>query len=72
MQVSVWRDDYGVEWELVQLGLDEVGGGCIIRECRNRLDAADGDAREGVEVIARFGDREDAEAFLEEEGFFRV
>ncbi|WP_005037298.1 hypothetical protein [Holophaga foetida] len=72
MQVSVWRDEHGVEWELVQLGLDEVGGGCIIRECRNRLDAADGDVREGVEVVARFGDREDAEAFLEEEGFFRV
>ncbi|MBP1628483.1 MAG: hypothetical protein H6Q00_2958 [Holophagaceae bacterium] len=72
MQVQVWRDDYGVEWELVQLGLDEVGGGCIIRECRNRLDAADGDVREGVEVVARFGDREDAEAFLEEEGFHRA
>jgi hypothetical protein len=28
--------------------------------------------REGVEVIARFGDLEDAEAFLEEEGFARI
>jgi len=69
MQVQVWRDEHGVEWELVQLGLDEVGGGCIIREGLSSLDVADGDAREGVEVIARFGDREDAEAFLLEEGF---
>jgi uncharacterized protein (DUF1330 family) len=69
MRVEVWRDEHGVVWELVQLGLDEVGGGCIIREGFNALDRADGDAREGVEVIARFGDREDARAFLESEGF---
>jgi len=72
MQVQVWRDEHGVTWELVQLALDEVGGTCIIREGFNSLDRADGDMREGVEVIARFGDREDAEAFLAEEGFVRV
>ncbi len=49
-----------------------MGGSCIIREGFNSLDRADGDMREGVEVIARFGDVEDAEAFLEEEGFSRV
>jgi len=69
MRVELWRDEHGVEWELVQLGLDEIGGGCIIREGSNALDRADGDVREGVEVIARFGDVEDARAFLEEEGF---
>jgi Mlc titration factor MtfA (ptsG expression regulator) len=71
MRVEVWRDDHGVLWELVQLGLDEVGGGCIIREGANALDRADGDVREGVDVIARFGDIEDARDFLEEEGFER-
>lgn len=68
-KVEIWQDDHGVRWELVQLGLDEVGGGCLIREGRSRLDLADGDAREGVDVIARFGDVEDARAFLQEEGF---
>jgi hypothetical protein len=72
MKVEVWRDEHGVTWELVRLALDEVGGSCIIREGFNSLDRADGDMREGVEVIARFGDVEDAEAFLEEEGFSRV
>jgi hypothetical protein len=72
MKVQVWRDEHGVTWELVQLALDEVGGICIIREGFNSLDRADGDMREGVEVIARFGDLEDAEAFLEEEGFSRI
>jgi len=71
MRVEVWRDEHGTEWELVQLGLDEIGGSCIIRE-RNSLDAADGDVREGLDVIARFGDPEDARAFLDEEGFTPV
>ena len=65
---ELWRDAGGVEWELVQLGLDEVGGACLVRE-RNRLDAVDGDAREGFQVLARFGDPEDARAWLAEEGF---
>ncbi len=69
VQVEVWRDEHGVEWELVQLGLDEIGGGCVIRE-RNRLDEIDGDHREGFDVIARFGDREAAEDYLRDEGFF--
>ena len=68
MRVEVWRDEHGTEWELVQFALDEVGGACVVRE-RNRLDAADGDVREGMEVVARFGDLEEARAFLLEEGF---
>jgi uncharacterized protein (DUF1330 family) len=68
-RVQVWQDEHGVQWELVQMALDEVGGGCLVREGRSGLDWADGDAREGVEVIARFGDAEDARAFLYEEGF---
>lgn len=71
-RVQVWKDEHGVEWQLVQLALDEVGGGCLVRECRSALDLADGDAREGVEVIARFGDVEDARAFLLAEGFLPV
>jgi len=69
IHVEVWRDEHGSEWELVQLGLDVVGGSCVIRE-RNRLDAIDGDDREGFDVIARFGDREAAEDYLRDEGFF--
>lgn len=68
MRVEVWRDEHGYEVELVQLALDEVGGACIVRE-RNVLDALDGDVNEGPEVLARFGDPEDARAFLEQEGF---
>ena len=68
-RVQLWQDEHGVKWELVQLALDEVGGGCLIREGLSSLDLADGDAREGVEVIARFGDAEDARAFLYAEGF---
>ncbi len=71
MRVEVWRDGHGTEWELVQLGLDEIGGSCLIRE-RNALDAGDGDVREGLDVIARFGDPEDARSFLEDEGFVPV
>ncbi len=69
MSVEAWRDGHGVTWELVQLGLDEIGGACVIRECFSTLDRADGDTREGAEVIARFGDPENARAFLRAEGF---
>jgi Mlc titration factor MtfA (ptsG expression regulator) len=72
MKVEIWRDEHGVTWELVQLGMDASGGGCIIREGFNSLDRSDGDYREGVDVIARFGAIEDARAYLEEEGFERV
>lgn len=68
LHVELWRDEHGVLWELVQFGLDEVGGSCLIRE-RNALDALDGDAREGDAVVARFGDPEAARDFLREEGF---
>jgi hypothetical protein len=66
--VELWRDEHGVIRELVQFGLDEIGGACVIRE-RNNLDALDGDGNEGDMVIARFGDPEDARAFLWDEGF---
>jgi hypothetical protein len=69
VHIEVWIDDHGVQWELVHLGLDEIGGSCIIREGISSLDVADGDGREGVEVIARFGDVEDGRSFLREEGF---
>jgi hypothetical protein len=68
MRVEVWRDEHGWVRELVQLGLDEIGGACVIREA-NPLDALDGDGREGYGIVARFGDPEDARAFLREEGF---
>ena len=69
VKIETWRDEHGVTWELVQLSLDEVGGSCIVRECVSSLDVADGDDREGVEVIARFGDPEDARDYLYSEGF---
>ena len=68
LHVEVWQDDHGVIWELVQFGLDEVGGSCVIRE-HNRLDAVDGDGDEGDTVVARFGDPEEARDFLLDEGF---
>lgn len=68
LHVELWRDEHGVVRELVQFGLDEIGGSCVIRE-RNPLDALDGDLREGDEVVARFGDPEAAREFLWEEGF---
>ena len=68
LQVELWTDEQGSLRELVQFGLDEIGGACVIRE-RNNLDALDGDAREGDTVIARFGDPEDARDFLLDEGF---
>ena len=66
--VELWRDEHGVIRELVQFGLDEIGGACVIRE-RNNLDALDGDGNEGDMVVARFGDPEDARSFLWDEGF---
>ncbi len=68
LMVEMWQDEHGVVWELVQFGLDEIGGACIIRE-RNSLDASDGDADEGDMVVARFGDPEAARDFLRDEGF---
>jgi hypothetical protein len=68
LRVELWRDEHGGIRELVEFGLDEIGGACIIREC-NSLDASDGDANEGDMVIARFGDPEDARDFLWGEGF---
>jgi hypothetical protein len=67
--VEVWQDEHGTQRELVQFGLDEIGGSCVIRE-RNSLDALDGDVREGDMVVARFGDPEDARDFLRDEGFW--
>ncbi|MDR3683244.1 MAG: hypothetical protein P4L11_05905 [Geothrix sp.] len=66
--VELWRDEHGCIRELVQFGLDEIGGACLIRE-RNGLDALDGDGSEGDMVVARFGDPEDARNFLLDEGF---
>jgi uncharacterized protein (DUF1330 family) len=66
--VELWRDEHGFLRELVQFGLDEIGGACVIRE-RNGLDDLDGDVNEGDTVIARFGDPEDARDFLRDEGF---
>ena len=68
LRVEVWRDEHGCVRELVQFGLDEIGGACIIRE-HNGLDGLDGDADEGDMVIARLGDPEDARDFLRDEGF---
>jgi uncharacterized protein (DUF1330 family) len=68
LHVELWRDDHGSLRELVQFGLDETGGACVIRE-RNNLDALDGDVDEGDMVIARFGDPEAARDFLRDEGF---
>ena len=65
-RVEAWADEHGVTWELVQM---EGGGDCLIREGWSRLDYLDGDAREGVQVIARFEGAEDARAFLLGEGF---
>lgn len=61
--VEIWRDEHGTEWELA-----DFGDGCLVRE-RNALDLADGDAREGYAVIARFTDAQDARDFLRREGF---
>lgn len=68
LHVELWQDEHGAIRELVQFGLDEIGGACVIRE-RNSLDALDGDVNEGDMVVARFGDPEDARDFLRDEGF---
>ena len=68
LHVELWQDEFGTVRELVQFGLDEVGGACVIRE-RNALDALDGDSNEGDTIVARFGDPEDARDFLYDEGF---
>ena len=65
-RVEIWRDEHGTRWELVESAFE---GGCIIREGRSSLDWADGDVREGVDLVARFNDSEDARAFLMSEGF---
>ena len=31
LRVEVWRDELGIIREIVQFGLDEIGGSCIIR-----------------------------------------
>ncbi len=68
--IEVWRDEHGTEWELVGLDLGGLEGPCLVRQGFSRADRIDGDAREGVEIIARFEDPEDARRFLAEEGFF--
>ncbi len=67
--VEIWQDELGTVWELVSLDLEAVEGPCLVRQGPSRVDLLDGDAREGVEVIARFEDAEDARRFLLEEGF---
>lgn len=67
--VEAWRDEHGTVWELVALDLGALDGPCLIRQGFSRADLLDGDAREGVEVIARFGDPESARDFLADEGF---
>lgn len=67
--VELWRDEFGTEWELVGLDLGEADGPCLIRQGLSRADWMDGDVREGVEVIARFNDPEDARRFMAGEGF---
>ncbi|MBI4912236.1 MAG: hypothetical protein HY823_05830 [Acidobacteria bacterium] len=69
LRVEVWLDEHGTRWELVQLGLDEVGGGCLVREGPSHAQILDGDLREGFHVVARFGDLEGARSFLQAEGF---
>ena len=69
MKIEVWQDEHGVTWELVQMGLDGIAGGCIVREGFNSLSRSDGDYREGRgrhRPLRRGGRRR---TFLEEEGF---
>ncbi len=65
MRIESWIDASGILWELVELG----DGDCLIRQGLDRCSWADGDVREGVEVVARFNDPETARAFLWDEGF---
>lgn len=67
--VEIWQDEHGTVWELVGLLLGDLEGPCLIRQGFTRADCLDGDTREGVEVIARFEDPEEARRFLAEEGF---
>jgi hypothetical protein len=67
--VETWQDEHGTLWELVGLDLGDLEGPCLVRQGFSRADWMDGDVREGVEVIARFEDPEDARRFLAEEGF---
>ena len=67
--VEAWQDEHGTVWELVDLVLDQLEGPCLVRQGFSRADHLDGDTREGVEIIARFDDPEEARRFLEEEGF---
>lgn len=65
MSVELWMDVHGTVWELVVLG----DGDCLVRQGLDMCDVIDGDAREGVQVMARFSDPADARIFLWEEGF---
>ena len=67
--VEVWQGELGTTWELVSLDLGDLDGPCLVRQGFSQADRLDGDAREGVEVIARFLDAEEARRFLAEEGF---
>jgi hypothetical protein len=67
--VEIWQDEHGTIWELVGMTLGDLDGPCLIRQGFSRTDHFDGDTREGVEVIARFEDPEEARRFLAEEGF---
>lgn len=70
--VEAWFDEHGTLWELVDLNLGDLDGPCLVRQGFSRSDRLDGDVREGVEIIARFDDPEDARRFLAEEGFSPV
>ena len=70
--MEAWQDEHGTLWELVDLNLGSLDGPCLVRQGFSRADRLDGDAREGVEVIARFDDPEDARRFLAEEGFMCI
>jgi len=63
--VETWTDGYGTFWDLVVMG----DGDCMIRQGYDSRDRLDGDVREGVDVIARFGDAESGRSFLWSEGF---
>lgn len=67
--VEAWQDEHGTTWELVSLDLESLDGPCLVRQGFSRADRLDGDLREGVEIIARFEDPEEARRFLAEEGF---
>jgi hypothetical protein len=68
--MEIWQDEHGTVWELVDFALGALDGPCLVRQGFSRADWLDGDAREGVEIIASFNDPEEARRFLAEEGFF--